>query len=118
MTRYRPFPAVTALLLAISVLFMQFAVAAYACPSMVKMDGCAGMDMAAPSLCHAHDHSGSQSLDKPPTPAIAPFVATGMIAVIDAVGDGFPTRPERPTPFLLARATAPPVAIRNCCFRI
>ncbi|MBS0309505.1 MAG: hypothetical protein JSS58_11135 [Proteobacteria bacterium] len=128
------FRLVTALVALISVLFTQLAVAAYACPGMKieqvsqavampmedhqAMSGCAGMDDVQPGLCHAHDHAGNQSLDKPELPLIQPFVPTGFVLAI-----GFTEiidRPltARPTSIVLTRAAAPPLAIRNCCFRI
>lgn len=73
-----------------------------------------------PSLCHLHGHGepSKQSLDKTPALDVPPFVpATLMLEVqfFDAalIDDA---RPHRP--IALTRTTAPPVAIRNCCFRI
>jgi hypothetical protein len=113
---------------------MQLAVSAYACPALnlghddqltssmqanqVEMIPCQNMDMDQPSLCHASHQTDKQSLDKPATPPLSPFVA---------VGYGLPISPstltyQRPlgsaAPAFLTYATAPPIAIRNCCFRI
>ncbi len=130
----------TALILLFSMLFMQLAVAAYACPVLLgaanqampveamsldqgnmdqaAMNGCPGKDMVQPSLCHAHDHSGNQSLDKPLLPDVVPFIPAALVVTLVALDPA-----DRPTYFssdsmLLMRTTAPPLSIRNCCFRI
>lgn len=115
-----------------SLLFMQLAVAGYSCPgfeSRVRESAAmaqAGMpcaqemamtpDEAQPNLCHALCQSAQASGDTPalqvPVAAVdhhawfAPPVTTALI--------------ERWTPraSLLAQATAPPLAVRNCCWRI
>ena len=117
-----------ALITALSLLFTQLAVAAYACPDLVvetmaakvmrdAMPGCTGMDMAKPGLCQAHCAGGHQSLDAPVTPYIGAFIATGLVAVlpIRIVFDS--ELPARVSSTHLARSTAPPLAIRHCCFR-
>jgi hypothetical protein len=123
---------VAVVLAVISLLFTQLALAAYACPEAVQdrapmtkvarampaMDNCAGMDMAQPSLCDAHRHPGHQSLDKPPAPQVPPFLATGLGLVVHAVVPVAPAAFPVHSRVLLARATAPPLAIRHCCFRI
>lgn len=117
-----------------SILFMQLAVSAYACPALspehdsrqasseyarsVETMPCHEVDMEQPNLCHASHQSDKQSLDKPATPSPAPFVA---------IGYGLPTDPRLLTyqnfswlgaPSLPTNAAAPPIAIRHCCFRI
>jgi hypothetical protein len=127
---------VTALFALVSVLFTQLAVAAYACPSMQiaqamqaisapaaasshhDMPGCEGMDMDRATLCQDHGRVGPQSLDKPELPPVLPFIAA---ALMRALGHADPLSPESVQPaesLSLSRATAPPLAIRNCCFRI
>ncbi|HSV53758.1 MAG TPA: hypothetical protein VLJ57_16695 [Burkholderiaceae bacterium] len=125
-----------ALLALASLLFMQLAVASYACPgapsskvaelaelAAMAQAGmpCAetmsfSMDETQPNLCRAHCQAGQQTADKyemPPlasaglanivyAPLIAPFISTG--ASLQAP--------------LLRRATAPPLAVQHCCFRI
>jgi hypothetical protein len=132
-TRHSRFFA--ALVALFSILFMQLAVAAYACPGEsprgghmsaqvtsdtggMDMVGCAGMDKDQPSLCHAYDQKDSQSHEKPSTPPAAPF------APVLLLGSFIPLEPDyssladfAASPFL-ARLTAPPLSIRNCCFRI
>lgn len=122
-----------ALIALFSMLFMQLAVASYACPSLssgqggqavaaamadADMAGCKDMDPVQPSLCHAYGQSGDQSLDKPAVPPLQPFLAVGFglpvipLTTTQSVSFGLPSST------FLTHATAPPVAIRNCCFRI
>jgi hypothetical protein len=132
MKTIRTFRPVTALVALFCVLFMQFAVAAYACPGMGAaqsaqaeasapehqvMTGCHGMDAKQPTLCHASDQSGNQSLDKPEIPQIQPFVPGQLVTSIEFSADmrDAPVVPvQEPS---LTRATSPPLAVRNCCFR-
>lgn len=125
----------TALLALISVLFMQLAVAAYACPTLQPaaalasiamqsdehegMAGCEGVvDMEQPSLCYAHSQVGNQSLDKPAPPDVPPSVAIVLVPVILDLGATQRTLPPDASAAWLMRDSAPPLAIRNCCFRI
>lgn len=136
MKRSRPFHVVAALITLFSVLFMQFAVASYACPTwkfgqaeqaaampmavsmeMSDMSGCGGIDRENPNLCHAESHQLSQSLDKPELPHVQSFVPIRLIAAVMPANLIGPADPSRSTPDIQARTTAPPVAIRNCCFR-
>lgn len=135
MHRSRQFRFVAALITLFSMLFMQLAVASYACPRMMMeasdgtiamsndstdqgMVGCRGMDETQSSLCHAHDQVGNQSLDKPDLPQVQAFLAVGLALPLIPIDVTY--RP--PSTLLeavhLARSTAPPLAIRNCCFRI
>ena len=115
-----------------SLLFMQLAVARYVCPAnvagsaqgaMVMADGvpCAesmpmAMDGVQPALCHAHCQAEKLSVDKYELPA--PVALSGMPANYRLTV----TIPEFSGAALqsphLVHATAPPIAIRNCCFRI
>lgn len=118
-----------ALITMFSLLFAQLAVAAYACPDLAMtamaakaaqeaMPGCTDMDMAQPGLCEAHCANGHQSLDTPANPPIAAFVPSRLVAILPALEFLVPATPIQANPSLLARATAPPMAIRHCCFRI
>lgn len=109
-----------------AVLFSQLAVASYACPFMaapIEMTapmegGCDGMpmDQDQPALCHAHGQQGDQSLDKPLVSMPQPALLQGLAG--DRQADpGIPGTPGEQRS-LLARATAPPVALRHCCLRI
>lgn len=128
----RPSRFILVSIMLFSLLFMQFAVAAYSCPNLMKaqvsvsatsphvaqpdMSGCASEETVQLNLCHAHDRSGSQSLDKPVAPIVQPFIPLSL--VIDAVPDiAIPTDNSRQS-LLLARTTAPPLSIQHCCFRI
>ena len=108
-----------------ALLFAQWSVAAYACPSSTPQEteitDCAGMmmsqlDEAAPNLCAEHCNYGEQS-DQPRTPA-APAVTLISLYVVPLV-------PELAAPVWrgiaasgLLTARAPPHAILHCCFRI
>jgi hypothetical protein len=122
----------TALFAAISLLFAQMAVASYACPGLLKvvskveskvesmaaMAHCSAMDMVQPALCQAYDHVGQQSLDKPDLPHVAPFQASGLVLIIARPAAGIPPPVSVVAARFLACATAPPVAVRHCCFRL
>ena len=132
MTRNRRHRLITVLFALISLLFMQLAVASYACPgagskiteaaAMAEAGmPCAestaiSMDDAQPNLCHAHCQAGQQTADKyelPAPVAIATLPADFTLPVTVPVFSGAPLLvPD------LKRTTAPPVVIRNCCFRI
>lgn len=133
----RPSRFVAAMLALVCVLFAQLAVAAYVCPSMeiahaFESAGAAGTahapestdcgdgdgEAAAPILCHDAGQTAKQSLDKPPLPNVSPFIARALVLAYDlAETRDQPTVP--PTAgTLLSRDTAPPLAIRHCCFRI
>lgn len=131
MTSFRRHRLTTVLLALISLLFMQLAVAQYVCPAtantteggMVMADGvpCTGamsmaMDEEQPALCHAHCQADKQSFDKFELPSLVAISALPanftLAAVIPAFSGAALQAPH------LMHATAPPVAIRNCCFRI
>ncbi|HWW07123.1 hypothetical protein [Collimonas sp.] len=130
----RPSRLIAALIVLVSMLFMQLAVAGYACPGFnigqlneaasMAMDGdqamagCAGTDKAQPSLCHANDQAGNQSLDKPSIPHVQPFMAATLTLVFRDIEIADNAVEAQPNSLLLTRSTAPPLAIRNCCFRI
>lgn len=128
----RPSRFVVAVVALLSILFMQLAVASYACPAMdlehgsqamaatqmEDMAGCHDMDPEQPSLCHAYGQTGNQSLDKPAVPPLQPFLAVGFGLPATPLGATRPPDFAFPGTIFLTRATAPPLAIRNCCFRI
>ena len=116
----------------ISLLFMQLAVASYACPgakvevaeiaAMSKAGlPCAesmttGVDEDQPNLCRAHCQTGQQVADKYELPApvgIGSLPVNFTVSDIAAVVTGVPVQAPH-----LKRTTAPPVAILNCCFRL
>jgi hypothetical protein len=123
---------VTAAVALFSLLFMQLAVAAYACPKFAPMTAqavmldasgapmkdCPQVDKQSPSLCQADSNQAPQSLDKPPAPAVQAFVPTGLFVLLviqdqSTVASGPPAES-----FLRAPGTSPPIAIRHCCFRL
>lgn len=123
---------ITVLFALVSLLFMQLAVASYVCPAsgsnvseaaaMVEAGmPCAEsmastMDDQQPNLCHAHCQAGQQTADKyqVPTP-----VAIGGLPADFSLQIAIPVFSEAPLQAShLQRTTSPPVAIRNCCFRL
>jgi hypothetical protein len=136
MKKSRPSRVVAALVALFSVLFMQFAVAAYACPTlqigpahgtmnmsaddtgMENMSGCAGVDVEKPNLCQADSHKGKLSLDKPELPNVPSFAPAQLLAIVVPVHLSIPSASSIAPAGILARTTAPPLSIRNCCFRI
>lgn len=134
MRRSRQFRCITVFITLFSLLFMQLAVASYSCPGEMprseeayadsgalvqhEASGCAGMDKAQPSLCHAHAQTGHQSLDKPELPQVGPFVAAYIAAsfVLCAAHEG--DAPPRANLALLMDLSAPSLAIQYCCFRL
>ena len=135
MTTSRSTRLLTAIVALFSMLYLQLAVASYVCPgmpagshdsagsaqaAMAGMPDCQDMDDGQPQLCHLHAHGESfkQSLDKTPVPDVAPFVPAALMLALPMADAAliFDARSYRP--IALMRTTAPPVAIRNCCFRI
>ncbi|WP_283444063.1 hypothetical protein [Noviherbaspirillum suwonense] len=131
----RPSRVIAAFVALISMLFMQLAVAGYACPTLERgttheireaamemasdsLTPCQGMDQEQPSLCHASEQAGKLSLDKPHSPPAAVFVPTALIATLHPSGLPNLSSSQWQEPFSLARSTAPPLSIQNCCFRI
>ncbi len=121
--------AFAALFTVLSLLFTQLAVAAYACPDLAAeamaakvmqeaMPGCTDMGIGKPGLCHAHCASGHQSLDAPAAPHVGAFIPSGLVTVLPVCAVFNSVLPTRVNATLLARSTAPPLAIRHCCFRI
>ncbi len=120
---------VAALITVLSLLFSQLAVAAYVCPggapaqvtamsAMGDMADCPEMGKQASSLCQAHCAVDHQSMDKPATPYVAPFIAAELSIVVRLVDATPPVQAVLLDTPLLTRSTAPPLIIRNCCFRI
>lgn len=122
----------TVLIALASLLSMQFALASYVCPGAVSKvavmaeamqsgtpceQAMAGaMDGQQPGLCHAHCQAEHQSADKYQVPdaAMPVHFGTGFITLrLVPVPPGAPVQAP-----LLTRTTAPPMAVRHCCFRI
>lgn len=132
MLRNRRHRLITVLFALFSLLFMQLAVAGYVCPgSGSKIAEAAAMaeagmpcaesmslsmDDEQPNLCHAHCQIGQQSADKHEIPspvALSALPADFNLQVAIPVFSEAPLQAPH-----LQRTTAPPVAIRNCCFRL
>ncbi|HWW72798.1 MAG TPA: hypothetical protein VN089_22880 [Duganella sp.] len=126
-----PSRALAAIIMLFSLLFAQLAVSAYACPvvgkprmleaaSMANMPGCTdtGMDKSSAALCAAHCDTGHQSADTSGTPVVQPFVPCNLEVVLPRVERAPPSLASSLESVPLTRATAPPLAIRHCCFRI
>ena len=130
----RPSRIVGAVLALVSMLFMQLVLAGYVCPKpavdaslptvaemtmmVADMPGCDQMDVVQPSLCHASAHTLHQSLDKHEIPAVQPFVPGAMSLVLAHVALPNPVNPVDRNTVRQSGAPPPPLAIRNCCFRI
>lgn len=130
----RPSRLVAALLALVSMLFMQLVLAGYVCPkasadvpmsgmvpmsaTAAEMPGCEQTDIAQPSLCHASAHAVNQSLDKHELPSVQPFVPAAMSLVLVHVVVRSPSNPVELNTARQSGGPAPPLAIRNCCFRI
>jgi hypothetical protein len=126
-------------------LFMQLAVAAYACPTlfpvvteaqeramssavhepmagdanshMQAMGDCMETDKDNPNLCAGHCHYGQQNFDRASTPSVSPALLTGLYVI--------PLPQEKAvlglrviTSDVLPSAAPPPLAVLHCCFRI
>jgi hypothetical protein len=128
----RPSRVLAAIITILSLLFTQLALASYACPELnvansvamatdvAKMPGCANMviKMDQPGLCHSHCEAGNQTADTPQAPLVQPFVAAELTVVLSVAESVASCHALQPEGVLLKRSTAPPLAIRNCCFRI
>jgi hypothetical protein len=121
--RYR---FITVLLALTSVLFTQLALAAYVCPgggakASESSMPCAQamsrvMDEEQSSLCHAHCQADQQKADSYQMPVLASLPHRGSDYLTARILPS-PTGAPLQAP-LLRRTTAPPLAIRNCCFRL
>lgn len=124
---------IAALIALISLLFTQLAVASYVCPAtttpermtmaavdneMTGMEHCTDIDKAQPTLCHAHNHSDPQSLNKPDLPSVLSFLVMGPVLSVVLLDTGVASPGPITAMPSLSRATEPIIAIRHCCFRI
>ena len=96
MHRHRPVHrCAIALLVMVSLLFSQLALASYVCPGMnadaiamaqAMADGepCEGMDAVQPLLCHQHAVDASQSFEKcqPATPSVPAIVQVLVVPLV------------------------------------
>ncbi|MGE0356421.1 MAG: hypothetical protein AB7P08_05835 [Burkholderiales bacterium] len=118
-----------ALLAVVHVLLAQLAVPAYACPmllsgpatveTMAGEPGCGGESLVAgeKGLCRAHCLQGDQTIEKRALVPMDSLAAIPAMALrVSPPEARSPAIPER-LPLLLARDTAPSLAVRHCCFR-
>ena len=122
----------TVLVALVSLLFMQLAVAGYACETdaskaaqaklavMTAMPCAESMVMAVdesqPSLCHAHCQAAEQSADKYQVPSATDVALLPSGLTLDGAFPMFASVALQ-APYL-QRTTAPPLAIQNCCLRL
>ncbi|MCY7389798.1 MAG: hypothetical protein LH481_17385 [Burkholderiales bacterium] len=110
----------------VAMVFAQLAVAAYACPMQFQgLDGAVATvsasapdagerDTGSPALCKKHCENGQQNVnDSPQSPASVSFETALTLTMQPATSRDAPVAVPS-----LRNATAPPHAIRNCCFRI
>lgn len=124
------------LLVLVGILFMQLAVAAYACPGPGRAHmaqasvlsvaggyehrgGCDDAPASPSALCQAHCHPDGQSLDRHPLPDVPPFSATllGATAGMRELMHRAAATEGTDVSFLM-HTTAPSTSIRYCCFLI
>jgi hypothetical protein len=129
---FRRIRLITALFALISLLFMQLALASYACPGVgskvsdisamteagmpCEQSMTINMDEEQPNLCQAHCQAGQQTADKYEIPAPVAITALPPDFTLPVIVPVLPGAPLQ-APHLM-RTTAPPVAIRHCCFRL
>lgn len=131
MIQHRRHRLVTVLFALASLLFAQLALAGYACQQSARAAGvstlstaampCAEsmgmvMDAEQPGLCHAHCQAGPQAAEPWHVPVLASLPDPGAAYLVPRILPAPPGAPLQAP--LLRRTTAPPLAIRNCCFRI
>lgn len=126
------FRRLAALLGVASVLFAQVATTAYACSVPLQVASAAvtmAMDMSSAdmpcqeteqgptNLCLQHCQYGQQAAgEAQPLPLTPPALVYRLRAPFDDLPLAGPARDR--SSFLLIRTTAPPLPVRNCCFRI
>jgi hypothetical protein len=114
---------VTAFVTLCCLLFTQLAVAAYACPALDAAPAaamaapCPNMDMQQPGLCKAHCEAGQQTVDAYSPVHATPFVAAALAVVMPQLPEAAPVVAGHDSSSL-SHSTAPPLSIRNCCFRL
>lgn len=126
----RPARVIAAIITIFSLLFTQLALASYVCSELnvvnsgatpmdaAAMSGCANMSRKMDPLCHSHCEAGRQSAYPSQAPLVPPFVAAQLSVVLSVAESASPYHAWQPEGVLLKRSTAPPLAIRHCCFRI
>jgi hypothetical protein len=114
-----------------AMLFAQLAVAAHACAASsgasatavlaaAHGDGspCHEMDPQPDNVCLQHCADSPQSIDHHPVSPASPVAGPAYHLEPSDRLTAFVQSEVRHSHALLARVTAPPLAVRNCCFRI
>lgn len=113
-------------------LFLQVAVAAYACPLLgstaatteldaTPMQDCAGMpplDRDNPNLCVEHAHMGEQASPQIATPQVPMAACSGFFVLLPVLLPSPAQGAASLSTDTLALAGAPPHTVLHCCFRI
>ena len=132
MTSFRRHRLITVLIAMVTLLFTQLAVARYVCPSemvggaeysvVMAHDGmpCAtsmptSMDTGQSGLCQAHCQADQQSAEAYALPVLPVMQAISINFVLQDIITISPGVPHQAPS--LQRTTAPPLSVRNCCFR-
>ena len=124
--------SLAAFLALVGVLFSQLALATYACPGPQAMALAAitleanqiapccgdGVPVPQPALCAAHCQQADQFLDKSAAPALPAITWAAILPGLLAPVDPPAAAPSGEQRSLLARATAPSLALRHCCLRV
>lgn len=111
-------------LLIATLLFLQMAVAAYACPQLaaeqVVMADCAAMkqlDRDNPNLCAEHARFGEQASHAGELPAVPAFAQDGFFTPVPVAQEADALLFSIPAAAILAPPSGPPHAILHCCLR-
>ena len=86
----------------------------------IAMADCPDMHAEQSAVCHVHANgdAAKQTLDKSELPSIQPFAPSILFLTLHFVDAASAASFAPRQPLVLTRATAPPLAIRHCCFRI
>jgi hypothetical protein len=131
----RPSNLLAALIALVSILFMQFAIAAYTCPVSERghsdstapvlfsggapgMPDCETLDLEKPNLCQAESQKSDLSFEKPGLPKVPAFAPSFLVTTVSRIPPIVPAKFSLLSVDVSTRNTEPPLAIRNCCFRI
>ena len=132
MTFTRSFRQMLCRVLIGTLLFAQFALAAYACPGTSFMAAapatgssdagmampCADMDKATPNLCAEHCRHGQQAADHAPVLMPMPALFSLLYALPPAVSIDEGAASTLASPSVASTGAAPPLAILHCRWRI
>ena len=134
MNNFRYLRKIAALVGIVTILFSQLAVATYACPDPMfisndkSMSGyeqtdssnihCAGKKTDNLNLCKQHCQRNQQSFNHSSPLSVAPIIVSYYYSLSLGSASSTLAAATYEKTFLSWLATAPPLTIRNCCFRI